>query len=136
MSQGREYLLYVSSDGTALGSETEIENQGDLVINPGKSTQQSVYKNGQNTSQNDAGKNLTLTVGMTAPVGVGQGLLLDLNDSGDDSYFWVRNSKTGGLEYTFTGKVAIQSINTPINGDASSSVSIGVQGNWTRGAAV
>jgi hypothetical protein len=94
--------------------------------------QQSVYKNGQNTSQNDAGKMVSLTVGMTAPVGVAQGLMLDLNDSGEDSYFWVRNSKTGGLEYAFTGKVSIQTINTPINGDASSSVQIGVQGDWTR----
>lgn len=135
MSQGREYLLYVSSDGTSSGTETEVELQGDLTINPGKSMQQTVYKNGQNTSQNDSGKSISFTMGLTAPVGTGQGLLLALNDSGDTSYFWVRNSVTGGLEYAFEGKVAIQTINTPTNADASAQTQIGVQGDWTRGVA-
>ena len=135
MSEGRDMKLFVSSDGTNLGTETEVENQGDLTINPGKSINTTVYKNGQNVSQNDAGKSVSLNMGLKAPAGTAQNLLLDLNDSGAESYFWVRNAITGGLEYAFTGKVAISTLNSPTNNDNTVQVQIGVVGNWTRGVA-
>ena len=136
MSEGRDLILSVSSTGLVGGTPTPIENQGDLTINPGKSINQTVYKNGQSSNQNDAGKNLSLSFGLTAPAGTGQNLLLDLNDSGDTSYFWVTNAVTGGLEYEFSGKVGIASLGSPVNGDNNVQVNIGVEGDWTRGVAI
>lgn len=135
MAQGREYLLHISSDGTALGTKTEIALQSDLTINGGKSVNTTVYKNGQNASQNDAGQSLTLNVGIVSPAGVGLSRLLDLDESGEQGYFFVTNKVTGGLVYEGKCLVGIGAINTPVNGDATAAVTIGVQGKWTKGVA-
>lgn len=136
MSEGRDLILNVSNDGTnVIGTAIPVENQGDTTVNGGKSVSPTVYKNGQTVSQNDAGKTVTLTMGLTAPVGTAQGLLLDLDDSGDSSFFWLINARTGGIEWEFEGKVGVGTINSPVNGDSSAQVTIGIVGDWTRGAA-
>lgn len=135
MSQGRDLILSISDDGTSTGTPIPIEHQGDLVINTGKSAATAVYKNGQNSSQNDGGQSVNVNVGLKAPTPPGQSLLLDLNDSGDDSYFWVTNRKSGGVEYEFASIVAIPSLNSPTNNDNTFAVQFGIQGGLTRGSA-
>jgi len=135
MSQGRDLIISVSSDGTAAGTPIEIENQGDLTINPGLTANTTVYKNGQSTNHNDAGKSVSFTMGLTAPMGTGQDQILNLNDSKADSYFWITNAVTGGIEFEFSAKTAIASLGSPVNGDNTAQVSLGIVGDWTRGVA-
>jgi len=133
--QGKDLILSVSADGLSNGTPTPIENQGDLVINGGKTVGITVYKNGQNANHADAGKTITLSMGLTAPIGAGQELLLALDESEVSSFFWITNATTGGIEYTFEAKCAIASIAAPVAGDNNTSISLGIVGDWTRGAA-
>lgn len=133
MSQGKEFLVAVSA--TNVGVKAEVELQGDLTINPGKTTNQVVYKNGQETFQNDAGFSIAFTMGNSAPLATSESLLWDLHDSGDVGYFEITNARTGGVEWTFAGRVAISSVSAPTSGAAQVSVTIGAVGTVTRGEA-
>lgn len=135
MSEGRDFIISISSDGTSGGTPTEIEFQGDLQMNFGNSIQTTVYKNGQNTNHNDAGKTVSFSIGVVAPVATAHALLLALDESRDSSYFWINNAKTGGLEFEFAAKAAISGLNSPVNGDNVANVELGIEGTWTRGAA-
>lgn len=132
MSDGKKWKLTISDNGTPTGTMIEVESQGDLQINPGKTVAPTVYKNAQKATHNDAGFSITLNIGMVAPTPTGQGLLLALNDSEAESYFELQNALTGGVEYHFDGKVAIQNINSPINGDNIMAVQIVAEGSVTR----
>jgi len=135
MSQGRDSLLLVSDDGTATGTPVEIENQGDLTINFGKTNNTTVYKNGQTSNQNDAGKSVSISMGLTAPIGAGQSALIDLDESGAPGYFWITHKVTGGIQFEFAGITSVASLTTPTNGDGTVQVQVGVVGDWTRSVA-
>jgi hypothetical protein len=132
MAQGRDQKLFISSDGTSTGTEVEVELQGDLTYNRGKTIQPTVYKNGQNSAINDGGENFAFQMGITAPLLAGQALMLAAADAEAKTYFWVRNAVTGGIEYAFEALVAVSAENMPINGDANAQIQLGVIGNVDR----
>lgn len=131
MSQGKDLLLFVSA--TTGGTFTELELQGDLRINPGKSLSSTKYKNGEEAAQNDAGFSCSLNMANSAPMATTEALIWTLHDSGDVGYFEIRNAKTGGIEFEFAGRVAITDFNSPTSGANAVSVSIGAVGTVTRG---
>lgn len=133
MSQGKEFLVAVSA--TEGGTKANVELQGDLTINPGKTVQQQVYKNGQESFQNDAGFNISFTMGNSAPLATSEALLWTLHDSGDVGYFEITNAKTGGVEWTFAGRVAISTVSAPVSGATQVTVNVGAVGTVTRGTA-
>ena len=135
MSEGRDLILMISSDNTPTGTPVEVENQGDCTINLGKTVNQTVYKNGQSTNQQDAGSSVSVAVGLTAPVGSGQELLLGLDESGETTYFWLTNTRVGGIEFEGFGKVSIGNLGAAVNGDTQAQVQLGIVGTLTRGAA-
>ncbi|SFY21214.1 hypothetical protein SAMN04244548_03105 [Paracoccus pantotrophus] len=133
MSQGKEFLVAVSA--TSAGDKTEVELQGDLTINPGKAIQQQVYKNGTESFQNDSGFNISFQMGNSAPLATGEALLWTLHDSGDVGYFEITNARTGGVEWTFAGRVGISTVNAPVSGATTVTVNVGAVGAVTRGTA-
>lgn len=133
MSQGKEFLIAVSA--TSAGAKANVELQGDLTINPGKSIQPQVYKNGQESFQNDQGFNISFTMGNSAPLATSEALLWTLHDSGDVGYFEVTNAITGGVEWTFAGRVAISTVSAPVSGATQVTVNVGAVGTVTRGVA-
>lgn len=135
MAQGRNMRLLVGTTSVKNDAD-EIEMQGDLVINKGRTTQVTTYKNGQNASQSDAGFSIQITIGLTAPLSVTQDLLMDLNDSGNSAWFWIINDRTGGVEYAFVGIVAQTNENAPVNGDVTAQFQIAAQGAVTRSVKV
>lgn len=135
MSQGRDFLLFVSPSGVTTTGLLEVPLQGDLRMTTGKSTTTTAYKNGQSASQTDAGFSLSLEIGNTAPMATAETRLWSLHDSGDLAYFEVQNSVTGGLEFSFLGRVAIPDISAPTSGPATVTVNITADGQVTRSAA-
>lgn len=135
MSQGKEYLVSVSATGVTTTGLLAIPMQGDATINPGKTIQTTKYKNGQVSAQQDAGFSVTLEMGNVSPLSAAETRIWSLNDTGELAYFEVANSVTGGIEWSFTGRVAIQSMSTPTSGPTSVSVQIGADGTPTRSVA-
>lgn len=137
MSQGEDLLFYLSSDGTSGGTETAVELQGNLTINPGHSISNTVYKNGEEGTVNRAGWGATFEMGNSAPLATGEALVWAAHDSRAITYFWIRNATTGGIEFAGQCRVAINSFGSPSTGPNNVSVAIGaVGGEPTRSAAV
>lgn len=135
MSQGKEYKIKVSPTGVTNTGLLEIPMQGDLTINPGKSIQTTRYKNGQVSAQQDAGFTCSFEMGNVSPLSAAETRIWALNDSGELAFFEIENSVTGGIEWSFTGRVAIQSMGTPVSGPTSISVQVGADGTPTRSVA-
>lgn len=135
MAQGKEFLLEVSQTGVAVTPIIVIPMQGDLTINPGRSIQVTKYKNGQSTSQQDAGFTCSFEMGNVAPLSAGETRIWALHDTGELAFFRIRNSVTGGIQFEFQGRVAIQTMGAPTSGPTAVSVQIGADGNVTRSVA-
>ena len=128
MAQGREYLVYVSDDGTAAGNPIEVELQKDLTLNPGLQAQVEVYKNGQNAYINDSGFTAQFGMGNSAPLGVGEALVIAAVDSRQPVYAWVKNTRVGGLEWEGMFLLAWSNLRAPVNGDVMSDVTMAADG--------
>lgn len=130
---GKDYLLYISADGTSSGTKTEVEHQGDLEISFGKSHNKIKYKNSVKTSVDSEGIGATCTIGDEAPMPAGHVLLWDAHDNDGDCYLWIESVKTGGQKWEGDFKLSIDSKSTPTEGDVSQSVTISENGAITRG---
>lgn len=135
MAQGKEFLLQISATGVTTTGMLEVPMQGDLTINPGKSINVTKYKNGQQTAQQDAGFTLSFEMGNVAPLATAEQRIWSLHDTGDLCAFKVKNTVTGGIEFSGLGRVAIQTLGAPTSGPSSVSVQLGADGAVTRGAA-
>jgi hypothetical protein len=135
MSQGKDLLFYISSDGTDAGTATEVELQSDLTINPGKSLNATVYKNGEEATVNRGGWSAQFQMGNSAPLATGEALIWGLHDSEAVSYFWVKNANTGGIEFEGACRVVISNMNSPTSNDNQVTVNVGAVGAPTRGVA-
>lgn len=135
MAQGKEFLIEVSAAGVATTSMLVIPMQGDLTINPGKSIQVTKYKNGQSTAQQDAGFTVSFEMGNVAPLSAAETRVWSLHDTGDLAFFRIRNTVTGGIQFEFQGRLAIQTLGAPTSGPSSVSVQVGADGAVTRNVA-
>lgn len=133
MAQGREQLVYFSSTGLVSGAKIQVEMQGDLKIDPGKDGAVSTYKNGQNAAISDKGFNLTFTMGLLAPMGPGQSLaFLQTDNPALSAYFWVLNTRSGGLQYDGACVITVGEVGSPTNGDTVATVNVMAQGTVNR----
>ena len=135
MAQGKDMVLEVSATGTTTTGMIEIPLQGDLTINPGKSIAVTKYKNGQSTAQQDAGFTASFEMGNTAPLATGETRIWSLHDTGELAAFRIKNKVTGGVQFEFLGRVAIQTMAAPTSGPTSVSVQVGADGAVTRSTA-
>ncbi len=136
MAQGREHLVYISNNGLVSGTKILVEMQGDLKIDPGKDTAVTTYKNGQNAAISDKGFTISFPMGVTAPLGAGQALIFALGDNLSlSSYFWITNTRSGGLQYDGACIVTIGEVGSPTNGDMMATVNIAAQGTVNRSTA-
>lgn len=135
MAQGKEFLVEVSQSGVVQTPVIVIPMQGDLTISPGKSISVTKYKNGQSTAQQDAGFTMSFEMGNVAPLSAGETRIWSLHDTGDLAFFRVRNAVTGGVQFEFQGRVAIQTLAAPTSGPSSVSVQVGADGAVTRNVA-
>ena len=135
MAQGKELLLQISATGTTTTGMLDVPMQGDLTVNPGKSINVTKYKNGQQTAQQDAGFTLSFEMGNVAPLSAAETRIWALHDTGELMAFKVKNAVTGGIEFSGTGRVAIQTMGAPTSGPTAVSVQIGADGTVTRGTA-
>lgn len=135
MAQGRDLLLEISATGVQTTGMLEIPMQGDLSVNPGKSINVTKYKNGQASSQQDAGWTASFDMGNVAPLSTAEQRIWSLHDSGELCAFRVKNKVTGGIQFEGLGRIAIQTFGAPTSGPATVSVQLGADGNVTRSAA-
>ena len=135
MAQGKELLVEVSQTGVSTTTMLVIPMQGDLTVNPGKSIQVTKYKNGQSTAQQDAGFTASFEMGNVAPLAAAEQRIWNLHDTGELAFFRIRNSVTGGIQFEFQGRVAIQTMGAPTSGPTAVSVQLGADGNVTRSVA-
>lgn len=135
MSQGKQYLLFVSATGVTTTGLLEVPLQGDATINFGKSIQVTKYKNGQSSAQSDQGVTINIEIGNAAPMAAGETRMWALHDSGDLAFFELQSSVNGAVEFSFQGRVAMSSMSAPVSGPTSVSMQIGVEGNMTRAVA-
>ncbi|MEY8099585.1 hypothetical protein AB9F29_19575 [Falsihalocynthiibacter sp. S25ZX9] len=133
---GKDYLLYISADGTSVGAKTAIELQGDMSLNFGKSVSKTAYKNGAKSSQGNEGISGSCSFGDEAPLPAGIVLLWDAHDNDGAAYLWIESSKTGGKTWEGNFKVAITELTAPTEGEVSHSLEFSEDGTITRGTVV
>lgn len=131
-SEGKDYLINISSDGTAEGTKTELELQGDSTINFGKSVSTTKYKNGTTSRQSEAGMSVTGSFALGRPMSAAQTLLWAAHDDGKPRYFWIEDKEVGGLRWAGMFKVAISEKSTPVDGDVLYNFTLGEDGPITR----
>lgn len=134
MSNGKDYKLFISTAGTAVTPLVEVEFQGDLTINLGKTIERTGFKNGALTAQGDDGVSFTVTVGLREPLATAQAKVFEHHDSGAAIYAVVKGA-TGSMQFAGTWKLAISEIPNPVKGIRSVEVQFSQDGTVTRGTA-
>lgn len=132
MANGKDYRLKVSTAGTAATPLAEIEFQGDLTINTGKTNERTPMKNGTVTGQGEGGFSATCQIALREPMPAGQAELWDAHDNGTGLYIEI-SGPTGGIKYTGVVKVAISEITAPVSGAGLYTVELSEDGTITRG---
>lgn len=133
MSQGKDFLVAFSA--TSAGVKADVEFQGDLTINTGKSVSANVYKNGQEAGQTSQGFSISFNMGNQAPLATVEALIWGSHESGTLGYWEITNAVTGGVEWTFAGRCAITTVTAPTSGVTTVQVTVVAEGAVTRGAA-
>ncbi len=132
MSQGKDYRLSLSSAGLATTPLVEIEMQGDLTINLGKSVERTPFKNGAMTAQGENGWSASFQMGMVEPMPAGQTILWGHHDAGTTVYMEVRPATAGRMRFAGPVKVAITELPNPVNGLRTATVELSQDGVITR----
>lgn len=130
---GKDYLVYLSADGTSAGADTPVEDQSDLTINPGKPLQRTAYKDGAKTAQGNDGWSASFSMGVQEPLGAGQALVFSAMDNGGNQHVTIKSSTTGGVVWEGPIKLTITDIAHPVSGEPAISVEMSEDGTITRG---
>lgn len=134
MSNGKDYKLFISTAGTAVTPLVELEFQGDLTINTGKSVERTPFKNGAITAQGENGFSFNVQMGLREPMPAAQTKIWEHSDSGDAIYAVIKGA-TGTLQFAGTFKLAITELPNPVNGIRVATVEFSQDGTVTRGTA-
>lgn len=130
---GKDYLVYISDDGTETGSKTEVEYQGDLRVNDGRTAERTNYKNGSKTAQGTNGFMASFEMGLDEPIPTGIAAVLAASDNDSDSYVWIEPTATGGRRWEGPVKFVVTESSFPVNGEPSCSVEVSENGTMTVG---
>ncbi|MEO0485272.1 MAG: hypothetical protein AAF092_05115 [Pseudomonadota bacterium] len=96
---GYDMIVKMSRTGQEGGEMVELEIQGDLTINPGKSMNQERYKNAIIAVHNDTGMTAQCTVGIERPQPEGQGLVWQAHDTSTPWYCEMTGKRPGVRGY-------------------------------------
>ena len=129
---GKDYKVYLKDNGLVGGTDTLIEDQGDLTIRPGKPLERTNYKDGSKTAQGNDGWSASFTTGLREPVGTGQQLLFDAQDNGGDQYVVIKSPTSGAIQYAGPIKLSIEEITLPTTGEPGLQVELSEDGTITR----
>lgn len=128
MSNGKDFKVFISSDGTVSGTKTEIEYQGDLTITTGRTNESTNFKNGTITAQGNAGFSATMQVAATAPLGTGAALLRTASNNGGSTYMWFESTVVGSINYAGPVKASVTQDASGVNGVRTWDVQINENG--------
>lgn len=134
MANGKDYRLRVSTAGTAATPLVEVEFQGDLTINTGKTNERTPMKNGTVTGQGEDGFSATCQIALREPMPAGQSELWEAHDNGTGIFIDI-SGPTGGLKYSGVVKVAITEVTAPVSGAGLYTIDLSQDGTITRGVA-
>lgn len=130
---GKDYLVYISSDGTSLGTKTEVEFQGDLRVNDGRTVERTNYKNGSKTAQGNDGFSASFEMALDEPVPTGIALVLAASDNDSDTYIWIEPAATGGRRWEGPVKAIVTEFSLPVSGEPACTVELSENGTMTVG---
>lgn len=132
---GKKTRLWVSSSGAVASTPLiEVEFQGDMSINTGKTAERTNFKNGATTAHGNAGWSASLTIGERIPLGTAQQILWDHH--GDESALYMEvKGETGSVTYEGTVKVVITEDSAPVNGSRIFTVQLSEDGVVEQGVA-
>lgn len=100
-SAGKEYLVWLTTNGLVGGTQVAVDYQGDLKPKTGKGNKRTVFKQGQAwTAQSDDGFEFDLPILLAEPAGTALALMLDAHDNATEVYCFVQTSKTGGQRWS------------------------------------
>ena len=132
MSSGKDYKLFVSSAGTTATPLVEVEYQGDLTINTGKTNERTPFKNGSMTAQGNSGFSASCSIGLREPMPAGQDLIFEHSDAGSHVYVEIKGP-TGAMKFSGVVMIAVTEIPNPVSGVRVATVDISEDGQITRG---
>jgi len=130
---GKDYLVYISDDGTSLGTKTEVEFQGDLRVNDGRTVERTNYKNGSKTSQGTDGFSANFEMALDEPLPTGIAAVLAASDNDSDTYAWIEPTATGGRRWEGPVKFIVTEFSMPTSGQPSCTVEVSENGDMTVG---
>lgn len=112
---GKQIKLKISSAGTAATPLLEVEMQGDMTINPGKSMDATAFKNGSVSAVGKTPWTATLSIGERNPMPTAQALLWTHHN--DETPVYIEASGVvGSVMWAGTVKVVITEDNSPVSG--------------------
>lgn len=121
-SAGREYLIWLTTNGLAGGAQVALDYQGDLSVKTGKSNKRTMFKQGQGwTAQADDGFEFDIEILLAEPMATAAALALDAHDNGTDVYAFIQTTRTGGQRWQGKFKVSMTDGKLPVS-DAATAV--------------
>ncbi|MAI35082.1 MAG: hypothetical protein CMM07_25870 [Rhodopirellula sp.] len=129
---GKNYLLYISDDGTVTGNKVLVESQGDLTLNTGLTVERTNFKDVSKTAQGNDGFSATFNMGLDEPVSAGQDLLVAASDGGGEGYFWIETATVGGFRWHGPMTVILSQASFPVSGEPDFSIELSENGTITR----
>lgn len=132
---GRKTRLWVSTSAAIASTPLlEVEMQGDLTINTGKTAERTPFKNGTVSAHGNAGWSASLTIGERIPMPAAQDILWDAHNDETPLYIAVKGP-VGSVQYTGVVKVIISEDTAPTSGVRTFSVELSEDGQIVTGTA-
>lgn len=129
---GKLYKVFISSTGLAGGTMTEVEYQGDLTINTGKTNEVSPFKNGSLAAQGNAGWSASLQISPVEPLGTGQQLLWTASQNGGSTYMQFKSATTGSIMHAGPVLATVTEVTHPTSGRSMWTVQVNENGVITQ----
>lgn len=128
---GKDTKLYVSTSGTATSPLAELQLQGDMTINTGKSNNRTGFKNGAVTAQGNDGWSASTTFAPVEPMGAAETALWAAHDNATPIYMEAKGP-SGSMRWKGVVKVAITEVGTPVSGARLATLELSEDGTITR----
>lgn len=130
MPQGRDFKVHIQNAGAT--DYVEIDSQGDLDFNFGKTVNTEKTKNNQQSYVTDEGVSGSFTVDITNPLHSSHTQLLTFHDSEGLAKIKVEDSTAGGLAFHGTARIVVGSVGAPVEGVQRAQVTFSFEPAPTR----
>lgn len=132
-SQGKEYLVWLTTNGLAGGTQVAVDYQGAVNLKTGKGLKTTMFKRNQAfTAVSTDGISFDLNILAAEPLGPAAALMMDASDNETDVYVYFQTVRTGGQRYQGLMKCVMTQQDTETSDASMLNFTFGQSGTNTR----